>query len=196
MSETNTIRIAGVGDAEGVLAIYAPFCAWHSPVSFEIEPPQIDEMRERITHGSTLLPWIVCVDAERSLLGYAYASPHSSRAAYRWSVNVSVYLGPDARRQGIGKRLYEKLFALLKDLGYYNAYAGVTLPNDASVALHKSMGFRAVGVYEKVGYKAGKWHDVAWFARAVQSHGDAPTEPVKFAQYLHERIKAGLGVVL
>jgi L-amino acid N-acyltransferase YncA len=196
MDEPDKIRIADIGDAEGMLAIYAPFCAPDSAVSFEIEPPTIDDMRERITFGSRSLHWIVCVRDNREVLGYAYASPHSTRAAYRWSVNVSIYLSPNARRQGIGKKLYEKLFALVKELGYVNAYAGITLPNQASEALHKALGFVEVGVYKQVGYKVGKWHDVVWFALMLRPHEASPAEPVKFAVYLHERIKRGEGPML
>ncbi len=196
MIKLGTIRVAGIRDAEPILEIYAPFCASDCPISFELQPPSIEEMRDRITKVTRTLPWIVALSGERQVLGYAYASHHKERAAYRWSVDVSVYLSPGARGQGLGKRLYDKLFAVLKELGYVNAYAGVTLPNAASEALHKSVGFEPVGVYEKVGYKAGKWHDVAWFAREIQPHPHSPAEPIAFAAYLHKRIAANQGVDL
>jgi phosphinothricin acetyltransferase len=191
MVQLATCRAAVSSDAEAIQAIYAPFCAADCPISFEIEPPSIEEMSQRIAKISLTLPWIVVQSAEGEVLGYAYASHHKERAAYRWSVDVSVYLAPQARGQGLGTTLYDKLFELLKILGYVNAYAGVTLPNQASEALHKSVGFEPVGVYEKVGYKAGKWHDVAWFYREIQAHEDLPAEPASFADYLKKQKRIG-----
>ena len=108
------------------------------------------------------------------VLGYAYAAKHRDRAAYRWSVDVSVYIAERHRGQGIGRRLYEGLFADLADLGYVMAFAGITLPNPASVGLHEAVGFRPLGVFSSVGYKHGRWHDVGWWQRPLR---DAPTEP-------------------
>lgn len=190
------MRVGNKDDAAAVLAIYAPFCRSDSPVSFEIEPPSLDEMCSRITSTLEALPWIVCEDSAGRLLGYAYASQHKTRPAYRWSVDVSIYLSPESRRQGIGKMLYEKLFEILIDLGYVNAYAGVTLPNLASVGLHQSLGFVEVGLYKQVGYKCGQWHDVAWFARSLKEHADHPAEPVTFARYISTKIDAGAGLEL
>jgi L-amino acid N-acyltransferase YncA len=112
-----------------------------------------------------------------AVLGYAYASPHRERAAYRWSVDVAVYIAEQARRRGVGRQLYSTLFAMLVELGYYNAFAGVTLPNPASVGLHESMGFTPVGVYRNVGYKLGAWHDVGWWRRPLQPPAADPAEP-------------------
>jgi len=196
MTMLTKIRVADEKDAQGIVAIYAPFCAGDSPVSFEIEPPTLDEMRSRIASTLESLPWIVCEDSGGQLLGYAYASQHKTRPAYRWSVDVSIYLSPKARRQGIGTKLYRKLFAILIEMGFVNAYAGVTLPNAASVAIHQALGFSQVGVYEQVGYKGGKWHDVAWFALSLTDHGDSPTEPLKFTDYISSRIKTGAGAEL
>jgi L-amino acid N-acyltransferase YncA len=196
MNQTTTIRVAALPDADSILAIYAPFCASDCPISFEVEAPTLEQMRGRIESIQRTLPWIVALDTGKAVLGYAYASHHKERAAYRWSVDVSVYLSPAARGQGLGKRLYQKLFDLLKDLGYVNAYAGITLPNAASEALHRSMGFTQVGVYEKVGYKVGKWHDVAWYGRSLQLHPDSPPEPTPFALYLETRLKSNHGLEL
>ena len=179
-----TFRVATPADAAGCREIYAPFCAADSPVSFELEAPSEAEMGSRI--GSTLqsLPWLVAAGVGGKILGYAYASPHMARPAYRWSVNVSIYLHPDARRQGLGSNLYKKLFGILRELGYCNAYAGITLPNEGSLALHRHLDFLEVGVYARVGYKCGVWHDVAWWGLSLQNHPEQPAEPVLFPHYL------------
>jgi phosphinothricin acetyltransferase len=173
-----TIRLATEEDAEQVLAIYAPFCR-DSPVSFETREPTLDEVRQRIRKTLASFPWLVC-DQHGQVLGYAYASPHREREAYRWSVDVSVYVRDGLRRQGIGRALYTSLFAILRLQGFFNALAGTTLPNPGSEGLHQAMGFQPVGSYQKIGYKCGAWHDVAWWQLALREPGSAPEPPLLF----------------
>jgi L-amino acid N-acyltransferase YncA len=157
------IRLATERDAEQIAGIYAPNVT-DTIISFEFEPPSAHEMRRRIETTLQHYPWLVCEhQGGAGVLGYAYASAHGSRAAYQWSVDVSIYVHEDARRMGVGRALYASLFAALELQGFYNAYAGATLPNPASVGLHESVGFRRVGVYRGVGYKLGAWHDVVWW---------------------------------
>ena len=172
------IRTATVLDAQAIAAIYAPVVL-HSPISFELVPPTVLEMRERI--GTTLerFPWLASVDAQGQVNGYAYAGKHRERAAYRWSVDTTVYVREDSRGRGIGKRLYLELFELLAGLGYYQAFAGITLPNAASVALHESVGFKPLGVCRSVGFKLGAWHDVGWWQRQLLAPA-VPDEPLTF----------------
>ena len=122
------------------------------------------------------LPWLVSEEAGR-IAGYAYASRRHERAAYQWSVDVSVYVAAEERGKGVGKSLYSSLLGIVQDLGYYTAYAGIALPNAASVALHESMGFRRVGIYRKAGYKLGRWHDVAWLGRPLREYEMDPKPP-------------------
>ena len=170
-----TIRLATEGDAEQIAAIYAPNVT-DTIISFESEPPTADEMRLRIEGTLERYPWLVCERRGR-VLGYTYAGAHGSRAAYRWSVDVSVYVHKDARRMGVGRALYTSLFAALDLQGFYNAYAGATLPNPASVGLHESVGFRPVGVYREVGYKLGAWHDVVWWHLPIRERVADPDLP-------------------
>lgn len=143
-----TIRLATLDDVEQVQAIYAPYCA--TPISFETEPPTREEMRRRMEKIRGLYPWLVCEDGGE-ILAYVYASQHRERAAYRWSVDTTVYVRLGRERRGVGRALYTSLLALLPLQGFVNAYAGVTLPNAASVGLHEAMGFRPVGVYRAGG---------------------------------------------
>lgn len=155
------IRLATPQDAEEILAIYAPFVT-DTAVSFELEPPSVQEMQRRIEETLTRYPWLVWEQDDR-VLGYAYTSTHRARPAYQWSVEVSVYVHPHARRAGIASQLYTRIFEMLRGQGYCNAYAGITLPNGASVGFHEAMEFQPVGVYSKIGFKMGRWHDVGWW---------------------------------
>ena len=173
------IRPAGPADADAIAAIYAPFVE-HTSVSFETVAPGPDAMRRRIAETTALYPWLVCT-RNNSIVGYAYASEHRARAAYRWSVDVAVYIDPAHHRCGAGGGLYTALLAILRAQGFFNAWAGITLPNPASVGLHEAMGFRRLGIYERVGYKLGAWHDVGWWQLALQPHVSPPAEPLAFA---------------
>jgi L-amino acid N-acyltransferase YncA len=162
------IRPATLADAADMLAIYSPVVQ-ETAISFELAPPTLQEFEERVRKYSCDWAWLV---AERDglIVGYAYGSSHRERLAYKWSTETSAYVHPSARGQGVGKRLYHALLPLLAEKGYCNAYAGIALPNDASVALHQSVGFRPIGQFPSVGRKFGKWHDVAWFHRNLREH--------------------------
>lgn len=177
-----TIRLATLDDAEEVQAIYAPYC--YTPISFELEPPSVEEMRGRLAKVLGQYPWLVCADGDE-VLGYAYAMQHRERAAYRWSVDTSIYVRQGRQRRGVGRGLYTSLLAVLPLQGYVNAYAGATLPNPASVGLHEAIGFDPVGVYQHVGFKYGTWHDVAWFQRDLQPELDEPPPPMRLAEVQH-----------
>ena len=170
------LRRATIGDAEAIAAIYAPYVR-DTAISFEIEPPDGVEMRRRVDTVGETYPWLVAHLESGELLGYAYASRHRDRAAYRWSVDVTVYVRRDAHRRGIGRTLYRALLPVVAAQGYRNAYAGITLPNAASVGVHEAMGFAPVGVYRRVGWKLGLWHDVGWWALELSSSGAPPDEP-------------------
>ncbi|MGA9403363.1 arsinothricin resistance N-acetyltransferase ArsN1 family B [Haladaptatus sp.] len=173
------IRLVEPADAEAITDIYAPIVR-ETVISFERTPPDEAEIENRIEATLPTYPWLVCVHDDE-LLGYAYASPHRSRESYQWSVDVSVYVRSDHHRSGIGRGLYESLFALLREQGYYNAYAGIALPNPASVGLHESLGFEQIGTYRDVGYKGGTWRSVGWWhlRLSVETNGDEaePTPP-------------------
>ena len=194
----NAIRLADAGDVEAMLAIYAPVVE-NTAISFELVPPSADEFGARLANALARYPWLVC-EIGGEVAGYAYAGEFKTRAAYQWSVETTVYVRADRRRLGVGRAVYASLFACLRIQGFRAAYAGIALPNAASVALHESMGFERVGVYPKVGYKLGAWRDVGWWRLAL---ADAPDDPppappiplpdladgARFAQAL----RAGLG---
>jgi L-amino acid N-acyltransferase YncA len=169
------IRLATKDDAPQIAAIYRPFCV-DNCVSFETEAPGPDEMAARIDKIRARFPWLVDV-RDGLVAGYAYASPHRERAAYRWVVEVTVYIHENYRGKGVGRALYTELFKRLREQGLYRAYAGILIPNPASQGFHESMGFEPVGVYRKVGYKLGAWLDVGWWVLEIQPAKDAPSDP-------------------
>ena len=178
ISTSLTLRIAEPRDGAAFAAIYGPIVR-DTVISFEEEPPSAEAMAERVRQKLVTHPWLA---AERNgrVIGYAHASPFRDRAAYRWSVDVTPYVHEDARGQGIGRRLYQALFAILKLQGFRSAFAGVALPNPRSIALHEAFGFEPVGVYREVGFKHGAWRDVAWWRLGLSEDPAAPREPVDF----------------
>jgi phosphinothricin acetyltransferase len=172
------IRTALISDALAIAEIYRPYVT-DTCISFEDMPPDENEIRARLTEGLRRFPWLVSEQNGR-IDGYAYASPHRSRAAYRWSVDVSAYIRDGMQRRGIGRRLYAALLPLLARQGFRSAFAGIALPNDASVRLHERMGFAPIGIYRDVGFKLGAWRDVGWWGKALNASPDEPIEPLDF----------------
>jgi phosphinothricin acetyltransferase len=175
MLKDKNIRFAIESDSASILQIYAPYIT-DSVITFEYEVPTITKLNEKMANIQKKYPWLVC-EINGNIVGYAYASCFREREAYKWSVDFSVYINPQYHRKNIGKALYFALFELLKLQGCYNAYAGVTLPNIKSEGLHESFGFKAIGIYENVGYKFGSWHDVKWYGLKINEHDQAPVKP-------------------
>ena len=171
------IRTAHVADARDILAIYAPIVT-ATAISFEIDPPSVAQIEDRIRGTLPKFPYLVCV-ADEKVLGYAYAGAHRERAAYRWSVDVTVYVNEEARGSGVGRLLYSTLIRILQRQHFHAAFAGITLPNEGSVALHRSLGFQLLGIYEEVGFKLGRWHSVSWW-RCGLGEGQPVEEPIAF----------------
>lgn len=167
MSQTPFIRSAVESDAPTLLDIYRPYVE-NTTISFELTPPTVDEFAARVRKAVAGWAWRVA-EIEGRCVGYAYASLHRERPAYRWSVETSAYVHPDFQRRGIARALYGDLFDVLIARGFCNALAGVALPNIASIALHESVGFRPAGVFRNVGHKFGAWHDVAWLQRPLRA---------------------------
>ena len=164
------IRNAIPDDASDVLRIYAPYIT-NTCITFETEVPTLAEFTGRMETYIKSYPYLVC-ETDNKVVGYAYASKHRERAAYKYSVDVSVYVDSEYHGQGVGRALYSKLFELLTEQGLFTAYAGITLPNDKSVGLHRAFGFRDVGVYHNVGYKLGKWLDVLWMEKPLRDYAE------------------------
>ncbi len=158
-------------------AVYAPSVT-SGVASFEEHTPDGNEMSARIARIAPRYPWLIAEDGAE-VLGYAYATQHRERAAYRWAADTTVYVSSDHQRRGIGRALYGALLPLLRRQGLYVAVAGITLPNEASVALHEAVGFELVGHYRDIGFKHGTWHTVGWWQARLRDPeaGQTPGEP-------------------
>ncbi len=166
------IRLAEPTDYKAIYNIYKPFVE-NTSVSFETEVPPLSEFSLRINQILVQYPWLVA-EHDGVVIGYAYACKHRQRAAYRWSVETSVYIKHNHERRGIATGLYTALFEILTLQGYKTALAGITLPNEPSVNFHQSFGFSIVGVYDHIGYKSDQWHSVSWWQRAITNYDGLP----------------------
>lgn len=183
------LRIATPEDAAEILAIYGPFIEG-STITAEEVVPTIEAFRDRMASTLKEYPWLVCYDENGEILGYSYASRHQQRSAYRFSVNLSIYVNPKYHRNHVATELYRCLFEILKYQGYKNAFAAVIIPNPQSAAFHHSLGFRPVAVFSKVTYKLGRWNDMEWFQYVLsdRENNPAPTIPFSEAMY-HQEVK-------
>ena len=192
------IRLAVHGDASAIADIYRPIVL-STPISFEVEPPDEQEMAQRIEQRLWAFPRLVC-ESEGQIVGYAYGSTHRPRAAYQWSVETSVYVHSGFWRRGIGKGLYVSLLGILASQGFFTAFAGITLPNPGSVKLHESVGFEPIGSFRDIGYKLGRWHDVGWWQLTLRPHIDPPGPAVTLdecrrLQEWNQMLAAGLDYI-
>ena len=173
------IRTAVVADAVAIQRIYAPIVSI-AAISFEEIPPSAEEIAQRIATTHQTYPYLVAEESG-DIKGYAYVSQHRARPAYRWAVDVTVYVDESARRQGVGGDLYETLLPILEKQRFRAAYAGIAQPNIGSVGLHESLGFVHIGTYPEVGFKLGKWYDVGYW-RLGLCQATPPLEPILFPQ--------------
>ena len=177
------IRVAAADDAAEIRRIYAPAVS-QEVISFETVVRSERELQLRVATTLERFPWLVQV-GDQGLVGFAYASSHRLRDAYQWSVEVSVYVDADCRRQGCGRQLFEKLFAILVTQGFYSAFAGIAVLNKTSQAFHESLGFRQVGVFPSVAFKHGACRDVGWWYRSLHElPSSEPAVPIPFTQWL------------
>ena len=159
-------------DAAACAAIYAPHVEG-SAVSFEERAPDAGEMATQIEQARTSHAWVVA-ERDGRVAGFARATPFRGLAGYRWSVTVSIYVAEGEHGRGLGKALYGALFERLRERGFRMACAGITLPNEASVGLHESLGFELVGVNREIGWKDGAWRDVGWYQLELAPAGEGP----------------------
>ena len=173
------VRSAIGADAAACAEVYRPYVL-DTVVTFETEPPTVEEMAGRIAAARVMHEWLV-LEVDGDVAGYAYAHQFNSRAAYQWSVETSVYVARHCQRLGGGRMLYAELLSRLAGRGFRRAFAGIAQPNDASNAFHQAFGFRPVGRYRRVGWKLGAWHDVQWWQLDLVAPDDDVGTPTEIA---------------
>lgn len=182
------IRLAEPGDAEELLAIYAPYVE-ETAITFEYDVPSLAEFQERIRHTRERYPYLVAASAER-IVGYAYAGPFKGRRAYDWAAETSIYVARDAHRKGVGRRLYEALEQHLRKQGILNVYACIASPRQEpdpylskdSIRFHAHLGFHQVGEFHQCGYKFDRWYDMIWMERMLGEHKVPPEEVICYGK--------------
>ena len=183
------IRFAGLSDCAAVRAIYAAYI--DTPITFECTLPSESAFADRMAGIMRDYPYLVAEEADK-IAAYAYAHRQMEREAYQWNAELSVYVAPAYTSQGIGRALYTALIGLLRLQGVRTVYGGVTVPNDKSERLHKSLGFQALGTYHRTGFKNGCWHDVTWFEKAIAAHDSDPVPYVPIREIPRDRLEAVL----
>ncbi len=174
------IRVATAGDGAAIAQIYAPFVE-ASAVSFEDRAPSPDTMAKRVVAGLGRYPWLIAEENE-TVVAFAYAAPFRERTAYRFAVETSIYVAPEAQRRGVGTLLYGALLDTLDAQGFTQAMGTIALPNDASIRLHEMMGFFRAGTWRSVGWKRDRWRDVGLWQRPLSDPPEPPPEPKPFPE--------------
>lgn len=181
------IRAAEPEDAEGLLEIYAPYVE-ETAITFEYDVPSVEEFQRRIAGVLARYPYLVA-EKDGAILGYAYARPFHSRAAYGWAVETSLYVSREKKRMGLGGSLHKALENVLREQGFLNMNACVAVPEKDdeyltrnSVQFHEHLGYRMVGEFTQVGYKFGRWYNMAWMEKHIGAHGPGAKEPVPFLE--------------
>lgn len=175
-----SVRLATVQDVPRILEIYGPYVE-NTAISFEYTVPTLEEFTQRFLKITAGFPWLVW-EEDGEILGYAYGSKPFERAAYQWCASASIYLCPEACGKGIGKQLYAALEQRLQALGYRKVYAVITTANDASVAFHRSVGYRHTATMPDCGYKFGKWYGTVWMEKDLNTWQTPPCVPISVQQ--------------
>lgn len=160
------IRSVQLADAKAIRAIYKPYVT-ETAITFEVDVPTVKEFERRITKTLTQFPYLVA-EVDGKVVGYAYSSTYYARAAYDWTVELSIYISKEARGKGIGSALYDALEEELKARGFLRYLACIALPNAASIAMHEKRGYVQVAHFPKIGYKFDQWHDIVWMQKSLE----------------------------
>lgn len=170
-----TLRIANPRDAENLLNIYSYYVK-NTSITFEWEVPSVEEFHNRIENTLKKYPYIIA-EKNGQLIGYAYASPFKTRAAYDWAIETSIYVHKDFRRDGVGRLLLENLEELLAKQNILNVNACIAYPEVEdeyltrdSVRFHEKMGYSLVGEFHKCGYKFNRWYNMVWMEKHIGEH--------------------------
>jgi phosphinothricin acetyltransferase len=175
MPSTCKIRLITPNQAQAALDIYAYYVN-NTSITFETVVPSLEQFSKRIEDVTKNYPWLVCMQ-DGKMVAYAFAKMHRPTGAYLWSPEVTIYVANDFQGKGIGRKLYEALFAVLKLQGFYTVFAGVVMPNLKSIGLHQALGFEEIGLFKNIGFKLGSWHSAQWFQKSLGQTELIPKQP-------------------
>jgi len=164
------IRLAEIEDARRILEIYAPYVA-NTSLTLTSKVPTPEQVAKTMLDVKKHHPYLVCC-IKGEVVGFAYAYKFKPHEAYNWNANLAIYIDPQFQGRGIATALYTALFQVLKIQGFCNLYAVITIPNDASVALHRHFGFKELAIMNKSGYKLGSWHDNLYMEMTIPGSAD------------------------
>ena len=182
-----TVRNASLADAPRILEIYAYYVE-HTVITFEYTVPALEEFQARMRRTMQKYPYLV-IEQDGRIEGYAYAGAFVGRAAYDWACELTIYLDHNARKCGLGRRLYEELAQRLKAMGILNLYACIGYPQQEdeyltrnSAEFHKHLGFTLAGTFRNCGYKFNRWYDMIWMEKIIGEHQEhqPPVTPYQY----------------
>jgi phosphinothricin acetyltransferase len=177
---TPTIRLIRDSDYAGVLAVYTPYVL-DTVITFEYEVPTLDEFTKRLSTIAKYYPVLVC-EVDGDIVAYCYGSIHRVKTAYQWSVESTIYIAEAYHHKGLAAIMYTCLFDILRLQGFINVYAGISVPDGKSDKFHPKFGFKYLGVFPKIGYKHGSWHDLKWYEYILSERIDNPPAPIPISE--------------
>ncbi|MBS5114977.1 MAG: N-acetyltransferase [Erysipelotrichaceae bacterium] len=160
------IRTATLDDAKELLDIYTPYVI-NTDITFEYDVPSLDVFKNRMATVLKKFPYLVALNEDEKIIGYAYASEYRSRQAYQYVCELSIYIDQAYRHQHVGTLLYRRLIEILKELHYQKVYACITYPNEDSIAFHEKLGFSQIGYFKECGFKHDHWLDMVWLEKRI-----------------------------
>jgi phosphinothricin acetyltransferase len=192
--EPALIRMAQPGDSQAILDIYAPYVT-DTAITFVSQLPSVDEIKAKMLDIEKRYPYLVCSIGD-TIVGFAYANQARPHEVFAWNAELSVYIDPEFHGRGIATALYTALFQILKVQGFWNLYAVITLPNEASIALHKHFGFEPLAIHPNEGYKIGAWRDVLWMLYRIKGAADPETHgsPTRLTKLRENDINTALSM--
>lgn len=185
-SDKFTIRTATTEDAKGILSVYAPYIL-NTTITYEYDIPTVEEFQERIRKITEFYPFLVC-ELEGEIIGYAYASKHKERAAFKWGAEIAIYIKDDYHGSGIAGRLYDQIIDILYKQGVYKVYALIDSPNEKSEHFHLKRGFKEIGYLLRTAYKLGRWCDMKYYEKVLRECEGAPIDLLPASKIMENMI--------
>lgn len=185
-SDKITIRTATIEDAKGILSVYTPYIL-NTTITYEYDVPTVKEFKERIHNIMEFYPYLVC-EVAGEIVGFAYASKHKERAAFKWGAEISIYIKEDYHGSGIAARLYDQIIDILYKQGVYKVYALIDSPNEKSEQFHLKRGFKEIGCLLHTAYKLDRWCDLKYYEKVLRECEGTPIDLLPASKIMENMI--------